>query len=304
VNSVGVSRNGIGIETPQQGSTSHDESMTTYENDKNELVDKLSKATSITENTCFDATQFPQLYNELKRHWREAMMMMIMSGDEDDGNDNPYHDEWFDRLYRQHNEAGRFYHTAVHLKEILEYLELLPLEQPTNLDVPTAKRTELRFATFFHDAVYNPQSSRNEQDSAKLFQEFCKQAKIIPESTKNTVVRLILATEKHQVLLANDDGNDNMNDKSLQQLFLDLDMAVLGKQHEAYLAYTALIRQEYAFVPREVYCEKRAAILESFLQRRRIYLSEMLFYEAFEATARRNLQAEIDLLKQGVVPGE
>jgi predicted metal-dependent HD superfamily phosphohydrolase len=277
--------------------------MTTYENDKSELADKLSKATSITENTCFDATQFPQLYNDLKRHWREAMMMIITSGneDEDDGNDDHYHDDWFNRLYRQHNEAGRFYHTSVHLKEILEYLELLALEQQTNLGVPTATTTEIRFATFFHDAVYNPQSSRNEQDSAKLFQEFCKQAKIIPESTKNTVVRLILATEKHQVLLAND---DDVDDESLQQLFLDLDMAVLGKQPEAYLAYAALIRKEYAFVPREVYCEKRAAILESFLERRRIYLSELLFHEAFEATARRNLQSEIDLLKQGVVPGE
>jgi hypothetical protein len=37
-----------------------------------------------------------------------------------------------------------------------------------------------------------------------------------------------MATKKHQVLLANDE-NVKVNDEFLQQLFLDLEMAILGK---------------------------------------------------------------------------
>jgi predicted metal-dependent HD superfamily phosphohydrolase len=123
----------------------------------------------------------------------------------------------------------------------------------------------------------------------------------LPANTKSIVVTLIQATEKHQVVPPGDD--DHVVEESLQQVFLDLDMAVLGKRTDAYLAYAALIRQEFDFVPRDVYCEKRAAILGSFLQQPRIYPSN-LFHHALEEQARRNLQTEIDMLNRGIINGE
>ena len=82
-------------------------------------------------------------------------------------------------------------------------------------------------------------------------------------------------------------------------------MAVLGKERDAYLAYASLIRKEYNFVDCMIYCQKRAEILIGFLQKnnKRIFLSD-LFYHTMEDTARLNLQHEIDLLNQNIIPGE
>jgi predicted metal-dependent HD superfamily phosphohydrolase len=258
-----------------------------------DIVAQLAQATTISKNACFDATQFPQLQEELKAHWEIAV---------NKNSRPPLSDVWFDRIYRQHNETGRHYHTAVHLKEMLDYLQVLLVgEKDTTTTITTAFRW-YRLAIFFHDVVYNPQSSQNERDSALLFEQFCEELDL-PANTKSIVVSLILATEKHQVIPPGGDDDDHVVEESFQQVFLDLDMAVLGKQTDAYLAYAALIRQEFDFVPRDVYCEKRAAILGSFLQQPRIYLSN-LFHQALEEQARRNLQTEIDMLNKGIIPGE
>ena len=70
----------------------------------------------------------------------------------------------------------------------------------------------------------------------------------------------------------------------------------------AYQLYSILIRKEYFFVPPDLYCSKRADILELFLtQSKRIYHTT-LFYDAFEQRARYNVQQEIQLLRQGIIP--
>lgn len=253
-----------------------------------DIVTKLANATIISTNATFDATKSPQLHDELKSQWDIANKKSSIS------------DAWFHRIYHQHNETGRYYHTAVHLKEMLEYLQLLESSKDDTTLLPTSSSQWYRLAIFFHDVVYNPQSSQNERDSILLFAQFCKELNL-PETTKNVVSTLILATEKHQII--HTDGDDNVEDP-LQQVFLDMDMAVLGKKTGAYLAYAALIRKEYSFVPRQVYCEKRAAILDSFLkQRPQIYLSD-IFHQALEKQARQNLKKEIELLLEGLIPGE
>jgi predicted metal-dependent HD superfamily phosphohydrolase len=280
--------------------------MNSSEKKKEEdIVAQLVQATTISKNACFDATQFPQLQEELKAHWDIAVNTNTTTTT--NNSHPPLSDAWFDRIYRQHNETGRHYHTTVHLKEMLDYLQLLIVGVGEEDTTTTTVYQWYRLAIFFHDAVYNPQSSQNERDSALLFEQFCGELDF-PAATKNIVVTLIQATEKHQVIPSSggDGGDDHDHasvEESLQQVFLDLDMAVLGKQTDAYLAYAALIRLEYNFVPRDVYCEKRAAILGAFLQQPRIYLSN-LFHHALEEQARRNLQTEIDILNKGIIPGE
>lgn len=71
----------------------------------------------------------------------------------------------------------------------------------------------------------------------------------------------------------------------------------------AYLQYAWGVRQEYRHVPRDMYLQKRAEVLASFLAQPRIYASAP-FYERLEATARDNLAHEIALLKGGHIPLE
>lgn len=79
------------------------------------------------------------------------------------------------------------------------------------------------------------------------------------------------------------------------QVLCDADLAVLASPPEAYAAYAAAVRQEYHFIPSELFREGRAAILRQLLELPRLFRTP---YGAqhWEATARYNLRSEIDLL--------
>jgi predicted metal-dependent HD superfamily phosphohydrolase len=199
-------------------------------------------------------------------------------------------DQWFDRIWDHHTEETRFYHTVMHLWELLKYLLILTehhgMQSETNVD----NLQVIRLAIFFHDIIYNPQSTSNEVDSARLFEEFAQQTNL-PADLVATVVEYILATQTH---------HSSKKDASLQT-FLDLDMAVLGKDLAAYKSYAHLIRQEFIHIPEAVYCEKRADFLEVVLQQEHIFATDWGL-QAWEEAARANLAWEIGLLRQGRVP--
>jgi predicted metal-dependent HD superfamily phosphohydrolase len=202
--------------------------------------------------------------------------------------------DWFERIWNAYSEEGRHYHTTVHLHEMLTYFEL---SWQTNFP-PESSRSEdeeqaLLLATFFHDIIYNVRSGTNEEDSAVLFQNFADEVGMDSEAPclRSKVVDYILATKKHAV--------SEENPLALS-LFLDMDMAVLGKKKKAYLQYAALIRKEYSYVPHEVYCQKRADTLESFLQHP-IFGTRVMF-KSFEERARENLEDEIESLRKGLIP--
>ena len=100
----------------------------------------------------------------------------------------------------------------------------------------------------FHDAIYNPMSSTNEEDSAQLFQKFVQESgneKL--DAVKGTVIDYILCTKSHNV-----DDEEKDSDK---MLFIDMDMAVLARDRERYQLYSQQIRQEYIHINDETYCK-------------------------------------------------
>jgi len=180
-----------------------------------------------------------------------------------------------------------------------------------------AYRAVIELSVFFHDAIYNPKSGTNEEDSAKLFLQFVEDlfgnnhvvasdslSKLTKEwSGFNTVKRFIIATKSHSL----DDTNIKDEEIPFLQIFLDADMAVLGKTPQAYEYYASLIRKEYAHVPLDVYCDKRAEILQSFIgsvgdNLKTVYLNEHM-REALEDRAITNLKREIAILRKGQIPG-
>jgi len=232
---------------------------------------------------------------------------------------------WFQKLTTMHSDDQRHYHTLCHLEEMFEFVDLLIDHEfeasKLNLDErdSTSSTTEMEtykaivdLSVFFHDSVYNAKSGTNEEDSAKLFQQFVAE---LTRSQNNewwgfkTVDKFIIATKTHIL-----DGADSTKAERLfLQIFLDADMAVLGKEPKAYEHYASLIRLEYSHVPHEVYCEKRAEILASFIGTvknnaeeegeapKTIYLTNSM-RAALEERAIFNLQQEITSLKSGVIP--
>ncbi|MEU3553581.1 HD domain-containing protein [Streptomyces fragilis] len=181
-----------------------------------------------------------------------------------------------ERLLARWAEPQRHYHTLAHLTAVLDRVD--------ELERYAADVEVVRLAAWFHDAVYRPDRSENEERSARLADTALRQAGVDAARTAE-VVRLVRLTVTHDPA---DDDRDG-------QVLCDADLAVLASPPEAYAAYTAAVRQEYHFVPPELFREGRAAVLRQLLELPRLYRTPY-GAEHWEATARYNLRAEMDLL--------
>ncbi|OEV04948.1 hypothetical protein [Streptomyces oceani] len=173
-------------------------------------------------------------------------------------------------------EPQRHYHTTAHLRAVLDRID----ELATDADDPDA----VRLAGWFHDAVYRPERSTNEERSARLARRALAQAGLAPGRTEE-VVRLVRLTASHDP--ADGDGNG--------AVLCDADLAVLAGSPEEYAHYAAAVRREYGFVPDERFRAGRAAVLRQLLGLPRLFRTSG-GYRRWERTARHNLRGELDLL--------
>ncbi|MFE7646235.1 HD domain-containing protein [Streptomyces phaeoluteigriseus] len=184
----------------------------------------------------------------------------------------PYADD----LLRRWQEPQRRYHTVTHLTAVLDRIDTLR-EHADDPDV-------VRLAAWFHDAVYLPDRSENEDRSARLAERALPEAGL-PEAKTAEVARLVRLTVSHDPAADDHDG----------QVLCDADLAILAAPPSAYAAYTAEIREEYHFVPNDAFREGRAAVLRHLLGLPRLFRTPHGARE-WEATARYNMRAELELL--------
>ncbi len=192
----------------------------------------------------------------------------------------------FLNLVTAYSSVGRFYHTLEHIQHILETIETIeqmrrhsPTQAALAINFPA-----IQLAAWFHDVIYDPRANDNEEKSAEYAVASLNQFKI-PTATVERVKTLILNTKTHQASPTDIDS----------QILLDCDLAILGAGEVEYRAYARAIRQEYSWVPDELYRIGRKQVLQIFLRRERIYFTEQLFF-SLEERARQNLQAEITAL--------
>lgn len=175
----------------------------------------------------------------------------------------------FKSLLDRYSEPHRKYHTIQHLSECLA-----AFEQVSHLAPNPA---EVEMAIWFHDAVYDVKRSDNEERSAQWAESELKAAGV-PTEVAARVSSLVLVTKHTAVPVSLD-----------EQVLVDIDLGILGAGEARFSEYERQIRDEYAFVPGFLFRRKRRAILQSFLQRHRIY-STQHFFATHEEAARRNLQ--------------
>jgi predicted metal-dependent HD superfamily phosphohydrolase len=77
----------------------------------------------------------------------------------------------------------------------------------------------------------------------------------------------------------------------------DVDLSILGRAPEVFDAYEQAIRKEYAWVDDEQYNRARIEVLQSFLDRDRIYRTDV-FAGLYEQSARENLSRSISRLER------
>ncbi len=192
-------------------------------------------------------------------------------------------DRIFQLLIAAYTKPDRHYHNLDHLHHLLTILERFDRENSPQLE-RLQDPSSVILAAWFHDFVYDAQAGDNEVQSARAATELLSNLNMSLDLDR--IEQLILATQGHQV---------DPNDADLC-VFLDADLAILGADPFRYAAYRRSIRSEYDWVDDVFYRAGRSRVLASFLQRDRLYYTDLLFDE-LEAIARMNLQQEILLLK-------
>jgi predicted metal-dependent HD superfamily phosphohydrolase len=181
----------------------------------------------------------------------------------------------FDDLYTRYSAADRRYHDIHHIENCLQLFD--------TVRALAAQPDAIELAIWFHDAIYDSHKSDNEASSASLADSALMQLGV-PRATRQSVCDLILATQ-HNAPPADPDA----------ALLVDIDLSILGQPAPIFDAYEAGIRFEYAWVTDSAFRAGRAKVLQSFLDRPRIYTTDY-FSAAFESAARQNLNRSLAIL--------
>jgi predicted metal-dependent HD superfamily phosphohydrolase len=175
-------------------------------------------------------------------------------------------------IEKNYSEKHRHYHNLNHIAMCLEYFDRYCLANQNfrNKDI-------VETALWFHDIVYNPTSSTNEEDSAELFYKLATIDRINENFIKE-VKPIILYTKNHE-------ATENID----RQIALDCDLSIFASEIDILKQYDINIRNEYSFVEKYIYQQKRKQILMKFLEKDRIYNTNY-FRQNYEHQARENLK--------------
>ncbi|MGV9311736.1 HD domain-containing protein [Streptomyces sp. NPDC003691] len=205
---------------------------------------------------------------ELRERWARAL-----TGARAAGGPGPDPLPYAENLLARWSEPQRRYHTTGHLIAVLDRVDLLADE--------AADPDLVRLAAWFHDAVYRPDRSENEERSAALAERALPEAGLGAAATAE-VARLVRLTVTH----APGPGDSN------GAVLCDADLAVLASPPEGYRAYARAVREEYAFVPDDAFRAGRAAVLRQLLELPGLFHTPYGARE-WEAAARANMAAEL-----------
>ncbi|MFE0272246.1 hypothetical protein ACFWZY_09005 [Streptomyces sp. NPDC058992] len=213
-------------------------------------------------------------HDDLRRRW--AATVAAAADRAPDASSLPGPDRYADDLLGRWAEPQRRYHTTDHLVAVLDRIDTLA-EYADDIDL-------VRLAAWFHDAVYLPERSTNEERSARLAERALPELGIGRAGVAE-VSRLVLLTRTHEA------QDDDANGKVL----CDADLAILASPPDAYARYAAAVREEYGFVPDDAFRAGRADVLRHLLALPKLFRTPYGQRE-WEEAARRNAAAELQRL--------
>ncbi|MFC0548100.1 HD domain-containing protein [Kutzneria chonburiensis] len=176
-------------------------------------------------------------------------------------------------LVARYSEPHRRYHNLSHARSVArDAVTLVPLS--------STETAVLTLAACAHDVVYDAIPGTDEQLSASWARDWLSRSGLEPYASR--VADLILMTIKHSA-----DPSDHV-----ACALLDADLAILGSSPADYDAYAAAVRQEYSAVPDEAWRTGRARVLNSLLERDKLFLTPV-GRNRWEGRARRNVAREL-----------
>ena len=167
---------------------------------------------------------------------------------------------------KYYQESHRFYHNKKHLDMVLFAYDR----------IANGANASDYFAILYHDAIYDPKSNTNEEDSAELFRK----------DFVDTLESCIFERAYHAIL-----GTKHGSKYPVVSEYVhDSDLAILGAPSAIYEDYANNVRKEFSFVNDIAWNEGRIKALESF-KKQKIFLSEE--FQFLEEQAKTNITIEI-----------
>lgn len=187
--------------------------------------------------------------------------------------DTNYIETACDKILSHYTSHARHYHNEFHILKMLNSAEYFR-DFGVNFD-------QILFAVWFHDVIYNPLKTNNEEKSAKFASQILKK---IEYADAAMVSDMILRTKNHFYRAPNESPE--------LKVLLDLDLETMGSKPETYLINTSNIRKEYHIYPDSIFKKGRTHVLKQFLDSDSIYRTE-IFKEKYENQAFINISEEL-----------
>jgi predicted metal-dependent HD superfamily phosphohydrolase len=188
--------------------------------------------------------------------------------------------DFFQEIEEEYRTPKRFYHTFHgHIDFCVRLLYHIPRKLIWDINA-------VELALIMHDSEMDFMGTDNEERSAQFTEDICRRMRL-SESFAHFPIMFIRHTDHKGMPIIRD-----------SQLTSDIDLAILGQDEKKFDEYEKNIRQEYAFVPEDVFKRERAKVLRYFLNRcPSIFLTEY-FVQKYEKQARKNLRRSIEKLEQ------
>ena len=200
-------------------------------------------------------------------------------------------------LLKEYRKKHRHYHNYAHICHVLDTIHD---HKDKFSDLQAAE-----LAANFHDIVYEvgDRYDQNEAQSCVTFLACIEEDNPDLKYDRNdpdfrtTELALLMIGCTHGHTLDRIKSPDSLTPAQIEdiKMFLDADIKILAENEDKVLRFEDDIRKEFSIYDDEVYCQGRIRVLQSFLNRRQLYLSEI--GRPWEQKARNNLQFLIDRLK-------
>lgn len=188
----------------------------------------------------------------------------------------------FNHLVYRYEKPSRAYHNLTHLDECFKAYESAEF-------CGAHDRAALMLAIWYHDCVQGFGSPEDERASASLAESDIRTE--AEDQRFPLYVRDLILETSHSSRSPQDE---------CARILVDLDLSILGAGKERYCQYSRQIREEYRHVDNNRYRVARAHVLQKFLARPSVYMTQWM-RATREVQARKNMVAEIEALRCGTV---
>lgn len=186
-------------------------------------------------------------------------------------------------LAKTYSNVNNVYHNWSHILRCLAVLD------SSSLGITAINKKAVVAAIWFHDAVYDPAKSDNEQQSADLAWNLYRN-KVGWKPNECDELRQIILDTTHK--------NDVPFRRFDSRVVCDIDLSILASDAALYNFYASAIRWEYSFVSDDVYRQHRVSALNNLLK----INSGDIYYtrtgvQLWKQAAIANINRELDWLK-------